>query len=101
MKINIGPGPHYQEGWVNVEVAKCFKADVYLDDPMVLPFEEDSAELIYVGHILEHIEWERVPVYLAEMKRVLKPGGTLVVVGPDMWRGLELWKNGKLPSDEL
>lgn len=98
MKLNLGPGPYYEKGWVNVEVCKEFKADVYLEDPMVLPFDNESASLVYAGHVLEHIEWERVPTYLDEIYRVLSPQGTLLIVGPDMWRGLELWKKGKLET---
>lgn len=99
MKLNLGPGPHYEQGWVNVEVCREFEADVYLEDPMVLPFDNGSVTKIYAGHILEHIEWEKVPVYLGEIYRVLKPKGDLMIVGPDMWRGLDLWKKGGLESD--
>lgn len=102
LRLNIGPGPHYVEGWTNVEVEQTrdiFKADVYLSDPMVLPFEDESADKIYAAHILEHIEWERVHIYVSELRRVLKPGGTLLIVGPDIWKALDLWKAGKLQDD--
>lgn len=102
MRINIGPGPHYQEGWTNVDVEQVrdiFRADVYVEDPMVLPFEDDSADEFYLAHILEHIPWEDVPTYITEVYRVLKPGGKAIIIGPDLIRGLELWKQGKLQRD--
>lgn len=99
MKLNIGPGPHYVDGWTNVEVAEVegeFHADYYLEDPSVLPFEDGSIESVYCGHILEHIIWEEVEPYLSEVYRVLAPGGTLLIVGPDIMKGLHLWKAGKI-----
>lgn len=102
IRLNIGPGPHYVDGWKNVEVEQVrgiFEADFYVEDPMSLPFDDEYADLIYCGHILEHIEWEKVPTYIDELYRVLKPGGTLLIVGPDMIRGLELWKQGRIKRD--
>lgn len=99
MKLNIGPGPHYVEGWTNVEVAAVegiFEADYYLEDPSKLPFEDDSIDAVYCGHILEHIIWEEVEDYVNEVHRVLKPGGQLLIVGPDIMRALHLWKANKL-----
>lgn len=102
MKLNIGPGPHYQEGWINIDVKAVegvFRADVYVEDPMVLPFEDGVADEIYLAHILEHIPWEDVTTYLAEVHRVLKQGGLAIIIGPDLIRGLELWKAGKIIRD--
>lgn len=101
MKLNIGPGPHYQDGWVNVDVKAVegiFKADVYVEDPMVLPFEDNVADEIYAAHILEHIQWEKVPGYLNELHRVLKVGGQLIIIGPDVVRGIEMYKRGQIAN---
>jgi SAM-dependent methyltransferase len=42
----------------------------------------------YLSHCLEHFYPHEVPQVLAELKRVLKPGGFLVVVVPDL-QGIE------------
>jgi hypothetical protein len=47
-----------------------------------MPFEDDYFVKIYLGHILEHLVWERVPEALAEVRRVAKPGAQIMVVGP-------------------
>jgi ubiquinone/menaquinone biosynthesis C-methylase UbiE len=45
-----------------------------------LPFEADSFDVVYCSHVLEHVKDEHQS--LLEMKRVLKPGGTLIIGMP-------------------
>lgn len=46
-------------------------------------FATQSHDLVYSSHLLEHIEYEKVPATLKEWMRVLKPGGHLVLYLPD------------------
>ena len=50
---------------------------------MALPFEDDSARLVYFSHGLEHIARPKVMEALAEWRRVLMPTGTLRLAMPD------------------
>ncbi len=45
-----------------------------------LPFEDNSFDIVYCSHVLEHVNDEEQS--LREMKRVLKPGGTLLLSMP-------------------
>jgi len=47
------------------------------------PFKDDSFDLAVSFQVIEHIAPEQVATYLYEIKRVLKPGGTFVVVTPN------------------
>lgn len=51
-----------------------------------VPFPDGSADAVYSSHVLEHLERDVVPAVLAESLRVLKPGGVLRVVVPDLER---------------
>jgi len=51
-----------------------------------VPFPDGVFDVVYHSHVLEHIEREAVPGFLSECLRVLKPGGTLRVVVPDLER---------------
>lgn len=52
-----------------------------------IPFDEGSFHVVYHSHLLEHIDREAAAGFLEECLRVLKPGGTMRVVVPD----LEIW----------
>ncbi len=43
-----------------------------------------SVDAVYSSHTLEHLYAHELPLALAEMKRVLKPGGIMVATVPDL-----------------
>lgn len=49
-----------------------------------IPFPPDTFDVIYSSHFVEHLDRAVVPAHLAECRRVLKPGGILRVVVPDL-----------------
>jgi SAM-dependent methyltransferase len=49
-----------------------------------LPLPEAVADHVLCSHFLEHVRAVEVPVILADFHRVLKPGGTLHIVVPDL-----------------
>ncbi|MBE9013957.1 class I SAM-dependent methyltransferase [Pseudanabaenaceae cyanobacterium LEGE 13415] len=48
-----------------------------------LPFADDSFDVVTMLAVLEHIEHEQA--ILKEIRRVLKPGGKLVLTVPSVW----------------
>lgn len=53
-----------------------------------IPADTGSADAVYHSHVLEHIDREQVPGFMAEIRRVLKPGGIQRVVVPDFGRAV-------------
>lgn len=49
-----------------------------------IPFPDSSADAVYHSHVFEHIDRDAVPRFLAEVHRVLKPGGVHRIVVPDL-----------------
>lgn len=49
-----------------------------------IPFPDGSADAVYHSHLLEHLDRDAVPGFLAEVRRVLKPGGVHRIVVPDL-----------------
>lgn len=76
LRLNIGAGQTYIQGFINIDISS--KADITLDvGKEKLPFEDDSVDLIFSYHTLEH-----VPDYLfalSEIHRVLKHGAHFLV----------------------
>jgi len=91
VKLNLGCGPDHFKGWVNVDSSPDEKPDV-VADVIDLPFEDNSVDEIFASHILEHVDW-RVPA-LEEWHRVLRPGGVIVVIVPDIIGVWYAWKLG-------
>lgn len=68
--LNAQPGPHVDY------VGSCTDLSMFAD--------ESIAE-IYASHVLEHLGYQReLPQALAEMRRVLAPGGMLRISVPDL-----------------
>ena len=48
-----------------------------------LPFGDNTFELVYASHVLEHIPWFQTVDSLREVWRILAPGGTIELHVPD------------------
>jgi SAM-dependent methyltransferase len=87
-RLNLGPGNHYADGWINADRYDLdhhdHSPDVLVDVLGGLPWDAGRFDQVYAGHLIEHVPFERVPELVAECFRVLAPGGELAVVGPDI-----------------
>lgn len=92
MRLNLGSGTDYREGWTNMD-AYAKQADVR-HDMCVLPwpFENESFEYVFASHVLEHVPTlffghgsgyrDVLFAIMEELHRVLKPGGVLAILVP-------------------
>jgi SAM-dependent methyltransferase len=89
LKLHIGAGEQILAGWVNIDVAP---APLAMNVKWGLPFEEGAADYAFFSHVLEHLFYpvEAVSV-LADVHRVLAPGGVLRVVVPDIEKCLRAY----------
>lgn len=51
-----------------------------------LPFPDESVDVVYHSHLLEHLDHWVAPKFMAEVRRVLKAGGLQRIVVPDLER---------------
>lgn len=51
-----------------------------------IPYDDASVDAVYHSHLLEHLDRSVVPSFFAEVKRVLRPGGSHRIVVPDLER---------------
>jgi len=89
IKLNLGCGHRIfpkEDGWINCDLANNWsdkKPDVECDIKK-LPFDDNYADEVHAIHVVEHFYLFEITDVLKEWKRVLKPGGTLVIEVPDM-----------------
>ena len=95
-KIQLGSGGNPKPGWINVDLfAKG--ADLALDLREELPFPSNVAAFVYSEHLFEHLEYPgEARRFVAEVFRILAPGGTFSLVVPDAEKALRAYSN---PAD--
>jgi SAM-dependent methyltransferase len=83
--LNVGSGSFPVPGWINIDGNEKTApvVDVRTDMRRPLPFQDESFEAVYCGHVLEHIRWENLRGFLDDLWRVMKPGAEIAIVGPD------------------
>jgi SAM-dependent methyltransferase len=88
-KLEIGPGDYRIPGFETLKIVTGRHVDYVANASRRMPFPDNSFDLIYASHIIEHVPWYQVRDTLAEWVRVLKPGGALEIWTPD---GLKIAK---------
>jgi predicted SAM-dependent methyltransferase len=82
LSINIGSGSAVLDGWVNVD---AWPAQLSLDFRWGIPLPSQSAERVYMCHVLEHAYYpDEALQLLREVYRVLCPGGRVRIIVPDI-----------------
>jgi predicted SAM-dependent methyltransferase len=88
LSLNLGCGPDYRAGWLNVDADPAVRVDAHADvtDHAALDalIAARPIALIYMKHVLEHLPMAAVPPHLAWCHRTLAPGGQVVIDGPDL-----------------
>jgi len=82
--INIACGNSYVDGWLNFDYAPVSPAVKEANLLGRLPLEDAVSDVVYSSHFLEHIPRRHLAGFLAECFRVLKPGGQIRLVLPDL-----------------
>lgn len=65
-------------------------------DCRVLPFKDETLDWVYNSHLLEDF-WPWTPL-LIEWKRVIKPGGKIIILIPDCQLWAEAIRRGQPPN---
>jgi SAM-dependent methyltransferase len=121
MKLNLGCGPHAPEGWVNVDNAlgarltkvPFFKTinrklrlfDLDWNEKICLhdlnksfPWADSSVDVVYSSHNIGHVD---AKMFLSECFRVLRKGGIIRIVVPDLRHVVDEYLKGNVPADEF
>lgn len=114
MKLYLGSGPsptHPQHKKVMGNLDEWTFVDLYINEPHIrnwdatklAEIEDESVEMIYSSHLLEHIPHIELEKTILRWYSVLTPGGILQINVPDLaWAAKQLVKltNGQLLEGE-
>lgn len=111
-RMNLGCGPELAPGWVNVDVderpgfdVSGTAAPVYLCHDMRRPFPvaRESFDGVLMNHSLQQVRETEVHDVLVNVLRILRPGGCLRIIVPDVVAAFTAWScsDGFETPDEM
>lgn len=80
IRLHLGCGKDYREGWTNVDFNKEVKADMYLDLNKPLPFKDNSVSEIFTEGAVEHIKRDDVFRFYDELWRICHNGAKIRIL---------------------
>ena len=82
IKLEIGSGPKTgTNGWATMDL--CDGCDLYWDLNNKIPFPDNSLEMIYSSHVMEHFPYQDLVKMLSDCFRMLKSGGVYSACVPN------------------
>lgn len=81
--LHLGCGNIKLDRFINIDVRCTLATDKVMDISNLSEFQDNSVDLIYASHCLEHFSFWVVADILLEWNRVLKQGGELILRLPD------------------
>ena len=122
IKLNLGCSDRTPDGWINVDYAlgarflknpflralnrkvpvfrQQWDKDIFIHDLRKrFPWPDDSADIIYSSHTLEHFPRIDGRSLLFNCYRVLKKGGIIRIVVPDLSYIVNCYTSGKISAD--
>jgi predicted SAM-dependent methyltransferase len=104
--VNVGCGLIRPNGWINTDSSinsllqtipyfrriwrkmhrstEYDRLAAYMDLRFRWPFNDGSVAAVYAGHVFEHLSISKRAHFLNEVKRILRVGGALRIVVPDL-----------------
>lgn len=104
--LNLGCGDRTHPEWVNIDSSLRLRLgrlplirrwvpsppDIRIHDLRHgIPFSDATVDVVYASHVLEHLTQNVGREFLREIHRVLKPGGIVRIVVPDLEAAVRLY----------
>ena len=102
-KLHLGCGNIRLKDFCNVDILPTHAVDVVSDISKLDNFSNNSIELIYACHVLEHFSHDEAVKVLKRWFDVIKPGGELRISVPDIDRIVKIynknWQHFQTPGN--
>lgn len=105
-RLNWGCGTQPEPGWINSDRKQAPGIDLSCDIREGLPLADDSIDYAVSIHALPEVPYPDLVPVLTELRRVLKPGGTLRLGLPNLERAIDAYRRADrdwflIPDDEM
>lgn len=90
--VNLGCGVNTSSEFINVDAVPQQKTHFIADIQKLFMFPDNSVDLIYASHVIEHLPRTHLERTLKEWLRALKPGGVLRFGVPNFDALIEMYK---------
>jgi len=94
-KLQIGCQSHPFDGWLNVDIEPKAAGIAYMDATKAFPLPENTFAYVYSEHMIEHISLDDGLYMLKECYRIMKPGGVIRLVTPNLRFLMEFYTGAK------
>jgi predicted SAM-dependent methyltransferase len=101
MKISLGSGGVRFDGWIHIDGDPQWQPDVCMDLREPLPFDDGTADFMQSEDFIGQLTLEEAEAFFRECHRVLKSGGVLRLLTPDLQRLLSMYVAGDLRLRDL
>lgn len=131
LMINVGSGPHTMSNYINLDSCIWLRVLPLLrlcrtvltpgqrrilsqyilatqkdvlrlcDCRKSLPFKDNTADLIYSSHFLEHVPYYTAINILKDWHRILKSGSKLTLILPNFAHSISLYATDQISLDQL
>lgn len=101
MKLHLGCGKRYIPGFVHIDAVPYGHVDHVSSIDNLSFLSDESVDLIYNCHVLEHFKRAEVSRVLNEWKRVLRKGGMLRTSVPDFGAICEIYQTSQNLNDVI
>jgi predicted SAM-dependent methyltransferase len=116
--INCGCGRGLEPGWLNTDLVRIQERDgreseldrlARVDEQLYFlrhdatepyPLEDECFDWAYSEHFFEHLKLEEGIAWLAEMRRVLRPGGLVRITTPNLTLFVQAYLDPEHPFNE-
>jgi len=95
MKLHLGCGKRYIPGYIHIDAIDFPHVDHVASIDRLSFIADNSVDVIYNCHVLEHFKRRDVSRVLQEWRRVLKPGGILRSSVPNFAAVCEIYQRTK------
>lgn len=82
--LNLGCGRRFHPNWTNIDFSSTGPSVIAHNLTQGIPRPEQSFDVVYHSHVLEHFSKNQAPSFLQECHRVLRPQGIIRIAVPDL-----------------